>query len=83
MNRAEFKVAYREARKVFGLQYAFFSRTCVCVSLFDGVPLVAISAASRCGDPLRFSYLRRPRGGFFPKLSRCDCRPVRLPGVRS
>lgn len=76
MNRAEFRAAYREARKV----WAFVQRFGDALppdgppfSLMVALPAKARTAAARWGDPLRFTH--RPR---FNRLSTDFSRP-RLP----
>jgi hypothetical protein len=69
MNREEFRLAYREARKVNAFMDAFtlaFRRLpdWPCCSLSDAVPLAAWRAACRYGDRLAFPPARYANGRY-------------------
>jgi hypothetical protein len=66
MTRAEFRAAYREARKVQGFIRVFAQRLPdwpLC-SLVDALPLPAWLAACRYGDRLAFAPARRADGRY-------------------
>jgi hypothetical protein len=65
MNREEFRLAYREARKVHGFVLAFRRLPdWPCCSLSDAVPLAAWRAACRYGDRLAFPPARYANGRY-------------------